>query len=96
MARSVLLLAVLVALLAFQGILAQSNPTQWSCRMDPEVGNQYCGLPQELANFQGFFECDNRVKIGRPRSIAELQALLPLFRKAKAVGVGGSFNKCVV
>ena len=40
-----------------------------------------------------FLDCDNGVKIGRPKTIAELQAMVTMFPKAKASGMGASFNK---
>ncbi|KAL4431088.1 hypothetical protein ABPG75_006344 [Micractinium tetrahymenae] len=59
--------------------------------MGPVASHQYCGLPTELSNFQGYFECDDAVKVGRPSSIEDVQALVSAFPHVKASGVGHSW-----
>ena len=51
------------------------------------------GLPLELSNFQGYFECNKAAKIGRPASIADAQSLITMFDRVKAVGNGHSWWK---
>jgi FAD/FMN-containing dehydrogenase len=46
-----------------------------------------------LANFQGNFQCQDGVKIGRPTSIEQAQQMINLFSKVKASGVGHSWGK---
>lgn len=41
----------------------------------------------------GNFECDDRVKIGKPENVFQLQEMVSHFDKVKAVGVGHSWWK---
>ena len=41
--------------------------------------------------FEGYFECANDVVVGKPRTLAELQAQVLQYDKVKAVGVGHSW-----
>lgn len=50
-----------------------------------------CGLPGKLANFQGYFECNNNVVVGKPSTLSELQAQIQTYDHVKAVGVGHSW-----
>jgi FAD/FMN-containing dehydrogenase len=52
-----------------------------------------CGLPSTLSNFQGNHACAREVKVGRPASLAEAQALVRAYAKVKASGVGHSWNE---
>lgn len=61
--------------------------------MAPGTSHDGCGLPTELSNFQGFYDCDKRVKVGRPNSVSEAQALVQMFSRVKASGVGHSWWK---
>jgi hypothetical protein len=47
----------------------------------------------ELANFQGYYQCDKRVKVGRPSTVEEAQSLVSMFPHVKASGVGHSWWK---
>ena len=51
-----------------------------------------CGLPSTLSNFQGNHACAREVKVGRPASLAEAQALVKAYAQVKASGVGHSWN----
>ncbi|KAL3133501.1 hypothetical protein ABBQ38_007360 [Trebouxia sp. C0009 RCD-2024] len=57
---------------------------------DPSAPDS-CGLPGKLANFQGYFECDGDVAVGKPRSLSELQDQVLQYDRVKAVGVGHSW-----
>lgn len=61
--------------------------------MGPGASHSSCGLPAELANFQGYYECADAVKLGRPTSVEDVQALVAMFPRVKAVGVGHSWMK---
>ncbi|EFN57507.1 hypothetical protein CHLNCDRAFT_143085 [Chlorella variabilis] len=66
----------------------------WSCRMvpvDADSAHAGCGLPFSLSNFQGYFPCDPRVKVARPRTLEELQAVVASHPKVRANGVGASW-----
>ncbi|GMH44322.1 hypothetical protein BSKO_12256 [Bryopsis sp. KO-2023] len=63
------------------------------CRMDPDASHSHCGLPNELSNFQGHYECDNDVKVGKPEDISQLRKIVRKFDKVNAVGVGHSWWK---
>ncbi|QDZ18639.1 putative D-arabinono-1,4-lactone oxidase [Chloropicon primus] len=95
-----------VAATAFLGVLAsgawaqQPTPTTVThvmpnerCRMQSGSAHGYCGLPYELSNFQGRHECDDRVWIGRPTSVAEMQQMVAMADKAKGLGVGHSWYR---
>ncbi len=63
------------------------------CRMQPGSAHSYCGLPYELSNFQGRHECDDRVWIGRPTSVTEMQQMVAMADKAQGLGVGHSWYR---
>ncbi|RMZ54692.1 hypothetical protein APUTEX25_003070 [Auxenochlorella protothecoides] len=90
-------LAGLVCLISLLGCAFAQNftgaPQTWTCRMAEEATHGSCGLPYELANFQGFFQCDDSTKVGRPADIDELKQLVQSYEHIKAVGVGHSWNK---
>ncbi|PSC67957.1 peptidase C69 [Micractinium conductrix] len=75
-------------------LLAAALPAaaqDWKCRMAPGSTYSGCGLPFELSNFQGHFQCDSRVKVGRPATIDQLTAIVKTFPRVKANGVGSSW-----
>ncbi len=55
--------------------------------------NSITGLPVELSNFQGYYQCNPAVKVGRPTSVADIQTLVTMFPKVRANGVGHSWWK---
>eukprot|EP00243_Klebsormidium_subtile_P003714 TRINITY_DN17304_c0_g1_i1.p1 TRINITY_DN17304_c0_g1~~TRINITY_DN17304_c0_g1_i1.p1 ORF type:complete len:664 (+),score=144.66 TRINITY_DN17304_c0_g1_i1:104-1993(+) len=57
----------------------------------PFVG--YCGIPYELSNFQGLYECPNKCLMARPKTLEEVSALVREYSSVKAVGAGLSWNK---
>ncbi len=63
------------------------------CRMQSGSAHGYCGLPYELSNFQGRHECEDRVWIGRPTSIEEMQQMVSMSAKVQGLGVGHSWHK---
>lgn len=50
-------------------------------------------LPPVCSVPPGYFECDKRVKVGRPKDVEELKALVGMYPKVKGVGVGHSWWK---
>ncbi|GAQ87052.1 hypothetical protein KFL_003280060 [Klebsormidium nitens] len=56
----------------------------------PFVG--YCGIPYELSNFQGLYECPNECSMGRPKTLEDVKALVRDHSSVKAVGAGLSWN----
>ncbi|KAK9796706.1 hypothetical protein WJX73_006743 [Symbiochloris irregularis] len=61
------------------------------CRKTPAAMSNFCGLPQQLSNFQGNFACNQSVTVGRPANVVELLGMVTAFSKVKAVGVGHSW-----
>lgn len=97
--RTAIALAVAVAVIAASAS-AQPPPTAVThvmpnerCRMQSGSAHGYCGLPYELSNFQGRHECDDRVWIGRPTSVLEMQQMVAMADKAQGLGVGHSWYK---
>lgn len=52
----------------------------------------HCGLPDTLSNFQGYHGCNSGVLVGVPRNLSELENIVRVFPKVRAVGVGHSWN----
>jgi hypothetical protein len=46
----------------------------------------------ELSNFQGYYQCNPAVKIGRPVTVQDVQTLVTMFPKVRANGVGHSWS----
>ncbi|KAK9823265.1 hypothetical protein WJX72_001448 [[Myrmecia] bisecta] len=74
-----------ICLIALRTALAQQ------CRKDPNATSSACGLPLELANFQGYYNCSSAVLVGRPVNLTQLQNLVTNFKHVKGVGVGHSW-----
>ena len=70
------------------GLLSANTP----CRFAPAAAHDLCGLPTALANFQGLFPCAAGVMVGRPATLVEARALVAAFSRAKASGVGHSWD----
>lgn len=47
----------------------------------------YNAPTSDLSNFQGFFECESGVRIGRPESIEQAKLMVQIFEKVKASGM---------
>ncbi|KAK9807747.1 hypothetical protein WJX72_007930 [[Myrmecia] bisecta] len=52
----------------------------------------HCGVPYQLANFQGLHECSGDMAMVRPQTVADVQAAVAKYSKVKAVGTGLSWN----
>jgi hypothetical protein len=95
------LAAICVLLLCgIRGTEAQATPSairhvipNERCRMQSGSAHGYCGLPYELSNFQGRHECDDRVWIGRPTTITEMQQMVHVADRVQGLGVGHSWFK---
>ncbi|PSC73742.1 L-gulonolactone oxidase [Micractinium conductrix] len=61
------------------------------CRLGPGASHTGCGLPDELANFQGYHECADAVQVGKPATVEEVQEMVKAFPRVKAAGVGASW-----
>jgi hypothetical protein len=61
------------------------------CRMVPNQDVQQCSLPYNLGNFQGYYECDASVQVGRPSTMEDVREMVLCFDRVKAVGVGHSW-----
>ena len=48
-------------------------------------------LPNDLSNFQGQWRCPSAVRMGRPRTIADVQAIVAAAPRLRGVGVGHSW-----
>ena len=48
-------------------------------------------LPNDLSNFQGQWRCPSAVRMGRPRTIADVQAIVASAPRVRGVGVGHSW-----
>ncbi|KAL4438021.1 hypothetical protein ABPG77_004242 [Micractinium sp. CCAP 211/92] len=90
-AATLLILALLGPAYQAEAQAQAPNTNDWKCRMAAGSTHTGCGLPYNLSNFQGYFSCDPRVKVGRPRKVDELAAMVGQFDRVKANGVGGSW-----
>ena len=61
------------------------------CRMVGSAAHDGCALPLELGNFQGFYECNPAVGVGRPENLEEASKIVEAYDRVKAVGVGHSW-----
>ncbi|PSC73887.1 L-gulonolactone oxidase [Micractinium conductrix] len=80
------------ACVLFLGLaLLGAASAQSRCRMGPTASHTACGLPDELANFQGYHECADAVKVGKPAAVKDIQQMVTAFPRVKASGVGHSW-----
>ena len=48
-------------------------------------------LPNDVSNFQGQWRCPSAVRMGRPRTVADVQAIVASAPRVRGVGVGHSW-----
>ena len=71
----------------------QCKAIEASCRVSEGARHEGCALPYELGNFQGYYRCDEEVRVGRPVNLDEAQAIVVSYSNVKASGVGHSWWK---